>query len=143
MSICLYSLWIYRWPYLLGGSVGKESVCSADLGSILGLKRSPGEGNGNSVQYSCLENPMVRGVGLVTVHRVTRVRYHLATKPPSHTYIYSYMKYTSHCISEKNDLSEMILIKGFQLVNYHHHPPQGGVCPLRLGVVHALTWEGA
>ena len=52
------------------------------------------------------------------------------------------MKYTSHCISEKNDLSETILIKGFQLVNYHHHPPQL-VCPLRLGVIHALTWDGA
>ena len=40
-------------------SVGKESTCNAgDLGSILGLGRSPGEGNGNPLQYSCLENPM-------------------------------------------------------------------------------------
>ena len=43
-------------------SVGKESVCSAgDLGLIPGLGRSPGEGNGNPLQYSCLENPMDRG----------------------------------------------------------------------------------
>ena len=43
-------------------SVGKESACSAgNLGSIPGLGRSPGEGNGNPPQYSRLENPMDRG----------------------------------------------------------------------------------
>ena len=42
-----------------GGSEGKASACSAgDLGSIPGLGRSPGEGNGNLLWYSCLENPM-------------------------------------------------------------------------------------
>ena len=42
-----------------GGSDGKESACNAgDLSSILGLGGSPGEGNGNPLQYSCLENPM-------------------------------------------------------------------------------------
>ena len=41
------------------GSDGKASVCNAgDLGSIPGLGRSPGEGNGSPLQYSCLENPM-------------------------------------------------------------------------------------
>ena len=41
-----------------GGSDSKESACNAgDLGSIPGLGRSPGEGNGNPLQYSCLENP--------------------------------------------------------------------------------------
>ena len=45
-----------------GGSVGKESACSAGkLCSIPGLGRSPGEGNANSLQYSCLENSMYRG----------------------------------------------------------------------------------
>ena len=45
-----------------GGSDGKESGCSAgDLGLIPGLGRSPGEGNGYPLQYSCLENSMVRG----------------------------------------------------------------------------------
>ena len=54
------------------GSDGKEPVCSAgDLGSIPGLGRSPGEGNGNPIQYSCLENPMDRGSRQVTVHGVT------------------------------------------------------------------------
>ena len=44
------------------GSDGKESACNAgDLSSIPGLGRSPGEGNGNPLQYSCLENSIVRG----------------------------------------------------------------------------------
>ena len=45
-----------------GGSDSKVSACNAgDLGSIPGSGRSPGEGNGNPLQYSCLENPMDRG----------------------------------------------------------------------------------
>ena len=45
-----------------GGSDGKESACSVGgLGSTPGSGRSPGEGNGNPLQYSCLENPMDRG----------------------------------------------------------------------------------
>ena len=45
-----------------GGSVGKASVCNVgDLGLIPGSGRSPGEGNGNPPQYSCLENPMDGG----------------------------------------------------------------------------------
>ena len=45
-----------------GGSEVKASACNAgDPGSILGSGRSPGEGNGNPLQYSCLENPMDRG----------------------------------------------------------------------------------
>ena len=45
-----------------GGSDSKESVCNAgDPGLIPGSGRSPGEGNGNPLQYSCLENPMDRG----------------------------------------------------------------------------------
>ena len=45
-----------------GGSYGKESACNVgDLGWIPGLGRSPGEGKGNPLQYSCLENPIGRG----------------------------------------------------------------------------------
>ena len=62
--------------------VGKEPVCNAgDLGSIPGSGRSPGEGSGNPLQYSCLENPMDRRAWRATVHGVTRVRHDLATKP--------------------------------------------------------------
>ena len=54
-------------------SDSKESACNAgDLSSIPGLGRSPGEGNGNSLQYSCLENPTDRGAWRATVHRVTK-----------------------------------------------------------------------
>ena len=73
-----------EWPlhYALGfpgGSVGKESVCSAgDWGSVPGSGRSPGEENGNQLQYSCLE----RWAWQATVHGVTGVRHDLATKPP-------------------------------------------------------------
>ena len=42
-----------------------------DLGSIPGLRRSPGGGHGNSLQYSCLENPIDRGAWWATGHRVT------------------------------------------------------------------------
>ena len=45
---------------------------SRDVGSIPGLRRSPGIGNGNPLQYSCLENPMYRGAWQATVHRVTK-----------------------------------------------------------------------
>ena len=56
-----------------GGSDSKESAYNAgDLGSIPGLGRSPGEGNGNSLQYSCLENPMDRGAWWATVDRVVK-----------------------------------------------------------------------
>ena len=64
------------------GSVNKESACNAgDLGSILGLGRSPGVGTGNPLQYSCLENPMDRGAWQAIVHEVSRLGHYLATKP--------------------------------------------------------------
>ena len=56
-----------------GGSHGKASDNNtADPGSIPGLGRSPEEGNGNPLQYSCLENPMDRGAWQTTVHGVTK-----------------------------------------------------------------------
>ena len=45
-----------------------------DIGSIPGLERSPGEGNGSPLQYSCLENPMDRGAWRATVHGVIKNR---------------------------------------------------------------------
>ena len=59
-----------------GGSDGKESVCSAgDLDSVPGSGRSPEEGHGNLLQYSCLENSMDRGVWWAVVHGVTNSRH--------------------------------------------------------------------
>ena len=81
VSLCkfsqLISMYICGIWYGMGGfpgsSDGKESVCNAgDLASIPGLGRSPGEENGNSFQYSCLENPMDWGAWWATVHGVSK-----------------------------------------------------------------------
>ena len=60
----------------LNGSAGKESTCNAgdigDTGSVPGSGKSPGGGNSNPFQYSCLKNPMDRGGWWATVHRVTK-----------------------------------------------------------------------
>ena len=70
-SCCEYRLWVSRWLS------GKESTCNAgdsgDAGSVPGLGRSPGEGNGTPLQYSCLGNPMDRGAWRATVHGVTKM----------------------------------------------------------------------
>ena len=59
-----------------GSSEVKASACNAgDRGSIPGLGRSPGEENGNWLQYSCLENPMDGGAWWATVHRVAKSRH--------------------------------------------------------------------
>ena len=56
-----------------GGSVVKNLPATVeDAGSIPGLGRSPGEGNGNPLQYSCLENPMEGRAWWATVHGVTK-----------------------------------------------------------------------
>ena len=64
-----YSTWL-GFP---GGSEVKASASNVgDLGSIPGLGRSPGGGNGNPLQYSCLENPMDRGAWRAAVHGATK-----------------------------------------------------------------------
>ena len=56
-----------------GGLDGKESACNVgDLGSIPDLGRSPGGGHSNSLQYSCLENLMDRGVWWATIHGISK-----------------------------------------------------------------------
>ena len=60
-------------PGFLGGSVVQNLPANAgDVGSIPGWGRSPGEGNGNPLQYSCLDNFMDRVAWRATVHRVTK-----------------------------------------------------------------------
>ena len=71
---------VWGFPH---SSVSKESACNAgDPGSIPGSGRSPGEGNVNPLQYSCLENPMDKGAWQAIVHGVARVGYNLGTPPP-------------------------------------------------------------
>ena len=61
------------WEKSPGVSVVKDLPANAgDVGSIPGLGRSPGEENGNPLQNSCLENPMDRGTGGVTVHGIAK-----------------------------------------------------------------------
>ena len=68
---------MYGFP---GGSVVKNPPANArDAGSIPGLGKSPGEGNGNPLQYSCLGNPMDRGAWWATIHAIAK-RHDLVTK---------------------------------------------------------------
>ena len=78
--LCRVCIFAFDFPCSL---VGKQSACNAgDQGLIPGSGRFPGEGNGNPLQHSCLENPIDRGVWRATVHGVARVGHDLATKPP-------------------------------------------------------------
>ena len=66
---------------------GKESACHAgEPSSIPGWGRSPGEGDGNPLQYSSLGNPMNRVAWQATVHRVAKSRTRLSDKAPMHTH---------------------------------------------------------
>ena len=85
----LSSLLFGGWPP--GGGLpwwpdGKDSACNAeDLGLIPGLGRSPGEGNGHPLQYSCLENSMDRGAWQAIVHGVAE-RYYWVSNMHTHTH---------------------------------------------------------
>ena len=64
---------VYTHMDFPGGSDGKECTCNAgDQSSIPASGRSPGEGNGYPLQYSCLENSMNRGAWQTTVHGVAK-----------------------------------------------------------------------
>ena len=66
-------MYIHTYMYIYTHTAVKNLPASAgDQGSIPGLGRSPGEGNGNPLQYSCLGNPMDRGASQATVHGVTK-----------------------------------------------------------------------
>ena len=75
----VFCVWLLSLRVLPGGSVGKESAWNeGDPGSIPGSERSPGEGNSNPLQYSCLENSMDRGAWWAIVHGVTKSRTRLS-----------------------------------------------------------------
>ena len=76
------SQFVLKTEHFLYISVGNHMwKYGQDMGSIPGSGRSPGEGNGHSLQYSCLENSMDRGAWQATAHGVTRVGHDLVTKP--------------------------------------------------------------
>ena len=73
---CIQGDFLLFLPLFPGGSDGKESACNAgDPGPVPGLGRSPGEENGNALQYSWLENPMDGGAWQGTIHGSHRVRH--------------------------------------------------------------------
>ena len=86
-----------------GGSEVKASACNAgDLGSIPGSGRSPGEGNGTPLQYSCLENPMDGGAWWATVHGVAKSQTQLSD------FTHSLTKFVIACLPR----SKHLLISG-------------------------------
>ena len=60
---------------------------AGEAGSVPGLRRCPGGGNGNPLQYSCLGNPMDRGAWRATVHGVTKSQTRLSDRRPAHAQI--------------------------------------------------------
>jgi len=75
------------WGFPAGTVVNNLPFNTGDTGSIPGLGRYPGVGNGNPFQYSCLENSMDRGAWQATVHRITknqRIRHDWVTEHTQH-----------------------------------------------------------
>ena len=71
------------------GMADKESACNTgDVSLIPGSRRSPGEGNGNPLQYFCLENPMDRGVWWDTAHEVARVEHNLVLNKDDQCHVF-------------------------------------------------------
>ena len=87
---CLFLIHILHIFYFLTGSDGKACANNAgDPGSFPGSGRFSGEGNGNPLQYSCLENPLNRGAWWATVHGVTKSRTRLSNYTSLHFFISS------------------------------------------------------
>ena len=103
-----------------GSSNGKESACSVrDLGSIPGWGRSPGEGNGYPLQYSCLENSMDRGAWWATVRGSQRVGHNGVT----HTHARSLGCKNGQCIC-------FIFLAGCGTVHRGHKESETTECAL-------------
>ena len=90
-EIYIYKGNLHLWGCLpfcgfLGGSVVKNGPPNAeDMGLMLGSERSPAEGNGNLLQYFCLENPMDRGAWRATVHGIAKSQTWLSMHAPTHS----------------------------------------------------------
>ena len=80
-----------------GGSDSKESACNVeDLGLIPGLGRSLEEGNGNPIQYSCLDNPVDRRSWHAAVHRVAKSQTRLSNLAPRQTFQFGFHPVICH-----------------------------------------------
>ena len=98
---------------LPGGSDGKASACNAgDPGSIPGLGRSPGEGNGNPLQYPCLENPMDGEAWQATVHGVAKSQTRLSD------FTFTFYSFT------KEEKSQIQLVSTFSFLHRGNHQPK-------------------
>ena len=91
-----------------GSEVKASAYIAGDLGSIPGVGRSLGEGNGNSLQYSCLENPMDGGACWATVHGVTKIQTRLSDFTFTFYGLLQIM-WTCVCISDRYILGLKIL----------------------------------
>ena len=113
-----FHLFVLGFPL---SQVSRESACNAgDPGSIPGSGRCPGEGNGNPLQYSCLENLMDGGVWWATVHGVARVRHVLVSKPAT-----SKLFTHSNACQTENLLVFCLLFRFNSLVKYHSSDSYG------------------
>ena len=81
------------WDFPSGSDSKASAYNVGDLGSIPGSGRSPGEGNGSPLQYSCLENPMDRGTWWATVHGVAQSQ----TQLSDFTFVYGVRHKIYHC----------------------------------------------
>ena len=109
-EVCMLRAGLPRWLS------GEESTCQwGVMGSMLGLGRSTGEGNGNPFQYSCLGNPMDRGTWWATVHGgLKTVEYNLAAKQQQEYavgYFWSFSK-TAHSLGYGNEIWTQISLTG-------------------------------
>ena len=97
-------------------SGGKESTCNTgDLGSIPGLGRSPGEGNGSPLQYSYLGNSMDRGAWRATVHKLQRTGHDWVTKHISAPTFVAYYAMAYSAATFKNEEGDFLAVQWLRL----------------------------
>ena len=127
-----------------GGSDGKASACNAgNRGSIPGSGRSPGEGNGNPLQYSCLENPMDGESWKATVHGVAERRRRLSdfTYLPYKLVLFGTLKICSFFLTAVNGYSLYLSVIGLSHRCLFYWPfPEGSESHLECKSSAVVIW---